>query len=92
MQRLFSFITMLIIVLGFTHAAQAQGYPGAGLFRYRCEAAGITFFTQTGEAAYVTKAQLASALSAAAGGGNQPVSQGAQISVWALTSNEYPGT
>ena len=86
MRRLLSVIGLM---LSLVQAAQAQSYPGASLFRYRCEANGITFMTHENDVAYASNTQLAVALSAAASTHqNQPITAGASFSVWALTSNE----
>jgi LysM repeat protein len=78
----------LFMALPIVAAAQTN-YPGAALFSYRCEGAGIVFYQQGTPVIQVSLDEIAAPLSTAISARqNQPIKYGAGVSLWALQSDE----
>lgn len=81
------FFVILLHVPSLTRAQ--QNYPGAALFAYQCSGAGIIFTWYGTPVIEVTLAQLATPLFVAGSiQQNLPVRGSADVSLWALKSNE----
>lgn len=66
-----------------------ESYPGAGLFRYQCGGSTITFFYQENLVFQVSLNEIVGPLSVAVSSGqNQVIRAGAEVSLWALHSDE----
>lgn len=84
------FFSAMLLVMALPFGVSAQtNYPGAALFSYRCEGTTITFYQQNVPVIQVSLSEIAAPLSTAVSARqNQPIKYGADVSLWALQSNE----